>query len=71
MADKAVYSPLREETRETVLTDVAAFHLQLKAKTLRDTWALGRGPIQPSRIAGRLHWRTADLRKLLGMEVAQ
>jgi hypothetical protein len=70
MASKTIHTPLCEETRETVLTDAAAFHLQLKAKTLRDKWALGKGPIQPNRVAGRLHWRTADLRRLLGVEGA-
>jgi hypothetical protein len=72
MALRAIYPPLSEETRETVLTDAAAFYLQLKAKTLRDKWAgEGAGPIQPLRVAGRLHWKTADLRRLLGMEVAK
>lgn len=60
---------IREEMRETVPTDAAAFYLNLKAKTLRDRWAsAGKGPIQPRRVNGRLHWRTADLRRLLGVE---
>ena len=71
MQDKATYPPLSEETRETVLTDAAAFYLQRKAKTLRDKWACeGKGPIQPIRVGGRLLWRTADLRRVLGMEGA-
>lgn len=71
MADKATYPPLSEETRETVTTDAAAFYTHLKEDTLRDWARLGRGPIKAQRVGRRLHWRTADLRKLLGLEVAQ
>lgn len=58
---------IRQEKRDTVPTDVAAYYVNRKAKTLRDRWALGYGPIQPIRIQGRLHWRTADLKRLLGV----
>jgi hypothetical protein len=68
----ATYPPLREESRETVPNDCAAYHLNLKPKTTRDLWACkGKGPISPVRVNGRVHWRTADLRRLLGMEGAQ
>lgn len=72
MSDEAIYPPPSEETRETVLTNQAAFYLQLKAKTLRDKWAGdGKGPIQPKRVGGRLHWAMADIRRLLGVEATQ
>jgi hypothetical protein len=58
---------IRQETRDTVPTDVAAYYVNRKAKTLRDRWALGYGPIQPIRIHGRLHWKTSDLKRLLGV----
>jgi hypothetical protein len=70
MAMEAHPATVREEKRETVPTDTAAHYVNLKAKTLRDRWARGKGPIQPVRVNGRLHWRTADLRRILGVEGA-
>lgn len=65
------FPPLREVTREFVSTEQAAFYVDRKPKTLRDKWAGdGKGPIAPRRVGGRLHWRIADIRKLLGVEGA-
>lgn len=61
------FPPLDAETRETLPTDAAAFHLLRQPQTLRGWACLGNGPIHPVRIAGRLGWRTADIRRLLGV----
>lgn len=58
---------LDRETRAAVDTATAAFHLSRKPQTLRG-WACHEdGPIRPLRLHGRLAWRTADLRALLGV----
>lgn len=63
--------PLGNEARATLPTAEAAGHLNRAQQTLR-LWAMRQdGPLQPLRINGRLAWRTADLRRLLGVEVAQ
>lgn len=59
--------PLDRETRTAVDTSTAAFHLNRRPQTLRG-WACHEdGPLRPVRIHGRLAWRTADLRTLLGL----
>jgi hypothetical protein len=58
---------IREELRETVPTEVAAYYVNRKPKTLRSWSSAGTGPIQPIRVHGRLHWKTADLKRLLGI----
>ena len=61
------YKPLVEETRTTLPTKEAAFQLSRAQQTLR-LWAMSEsGPLRPIRINGRLHWRTEDIRKLLGV----
>lgn len=59
------YPPLEQETRVTVPTKTAAYHLSRKDQTLRAWACLENGPIRPIRINGRLAWRVADLRALL------
>lgn len=69
MASKLFASvSLAHETRATLPTTEAAFHLNRKQQTLR-AWAMraGTGPIRPLRIHGRLAWPVADLRRLLGV----
>jgi hypothetical protein len=61
------FRPLDSETRETVETDAAAYHLNRRPQTLRGWACLETGPIRPLRINGRLAWRVADLRRLLGV----
>ncbi len=63
----AHFPPLAHETRETLPTDAAAFHLLRRPQTLRGWACLDNGPIRPVRINGRLGWRTADIRRLLGV----
>jgi hypothetical protein len=59
--------PLDRETRAAVDTETAAYHLSREPQTLR-VWACKEnGPIRPLRVHGRLAWKTADLRALLGM----
>jgi hypothetical protein len=61
------FPPLDRETRAAVDTETAAYHLNREPQTLR-VWACKEnGPIRPVRINGRLAWKTADLRALLGM----
>lgn len=60
--------PIREEIREILNTDEAAFHLNRKPSTLRLWASNGNGPIKPVRINGRLGWRTKDIRRSLGIE---
>ena len=61
------FPPLDSETRETLPTDAAAFHLLRRPQTLRGWACLENGPIRPVRINGRLGWRTDDIRRLLGV----
>jgi len=63
----AAFPPLDAETRETLPTDCTAFHLLRQPQTLRGWACLDNGPIRPVRINGRLGWRTADIRRLLGV----
>ena len=60
---------LEHETRAAVDTETAAFHLSRAQQTLRG-WACHEdGPLRPIRVHGRLHWKTDDLRRLLGVRV--
>lgn len=66
-APATVLVPLALETRAAITTAEAAGHLNRSSQTLR-LWACRQiGPIRPLRIAGRLAWRTDDLRRLLGV----
>lgn len=58
---------LAQETRAALPTAEAAFHLNRAQQTMR-LWAMNTsGPLRPLRIGGRLAWKTADLRALLGV----
>lgn len=61
------FAPLAAETRPAVDTATAAHYLLRKPQTLRG-WAChdGSGPLRPLRVHGRLMWRVADIRALLG-----
>lgn len=62
--------PLAQETRSHVNTDEAAAHLLRKPQTLR-AWAMREnGPIRPRRVGVRLMWPVAEIRRVLGLEVA-
>lgn len=58
------YPPLATESRITVDTATAAFHLNRKPQTLRG-WACHEdGPVRPVRINGRLAWPVSELIRL-------
>lgn len=61
------FTPLELEARPTVDTAAAAFYLHLAQQTLRIYACKESGPLRPRRINGRLHWVTADIRRLLGV----
>jgi hypothetical protein len=58
--------PLEQETRFTVETASAAFHLNRRPQTMRSWACFENGPIRPIRIHGRLAWRVSDIRTMLG-----
>lgn len=61
--------PLAQETRETISTREAAFHLMRSPATLH-AWSHGsrNGPIKPIREGGQLRWSVAEIKALLGVE---
>ena len=61
------FTPLELEQRPTVDTAAAAHYLHLAQQTLRIYACKESGPLRPRRINGRLHWVTADIRRLLGV----
>lgn len=63
----APFPPLELENRPTVATDQAAYYLTRQQQTLRGWACREDGPLRPLRINGRLAWRVADLRRLLGV----
>jgi hypothetical protein len=68
MAPRTIQPPaLESETRATLPTPEAAFHLNRAQNTLR-LWAIREnGPIRPLRINGRLAWPTARIKELVGV----
>ncbi len=63
-ATDVVSCALSTQTRTTVGTEEAAFHLGRKAQTLRKWACYDDGPIRPVRICGRLAWPVADLKRI-------
>ena len=64
---KLEFLPLEKETRPTVGTAATAYYLRKAKQTLRIWACKENGPIRPIRVGAHLHWRTADIRKLLGV----
>lgn len=60
--------PITEETRATVPTRDAAYHLNRQRQTLHTWAAYGKGPIQPVRVNGRLAWPVAEIKRVLGVQ---
>ena len=60
-----------DELRPYVGTPQAAHYMDLAGCTLRDWSRRGTGPITPRKFGRKLLWPMADIRKLLGLEVAQ
>lgn len=58
---------LDRETRATVDTATAAFHLNRQPQTLRAWVCSGSGPLRPIRVYGRLAWPVSELRRVLGL----
>jgi hypothetical protein len=67
--DTQQFTPLELETRPTVDTAAAAHYLHLAPQTMRIFACRETGPIRPRRLPGssKLHWATADIRRLLGV----
>lgn len=61
------FPPLELETRPTVPTEQAAYYLARRPQTMRSWACTEQGPLRPIRINGRLAWKTADIRALLGV----
>lgn len=59
---------LRDEKREFICTEDAAYHLGRSPQTLRMWGCKGSGLLTPIRIGRRLAWRVSDIRRLLGIE---
>ena len=61
-------TPLALETRATLPTAEAAYHLNRAQQTLR-IWAMrGDGPVTFLRVNGRLAWSVADLKRALDVQ---
>ena len=58
--------PLELETRPTLDTAATAYYLRKAQQTLRIWACKENGPIRPIRVGAHLHWKTSDIRKLLG-----
>lgn len=60
--------PLEAITKPTLTTEEAAHYLNRRPQTLR-CWASEepQGVPRPLRVGGRLAWRVADIRALLGV----
>lgn len=61
------YPPLDGLTRPTVETAAAAFYTNRRPQTLRVWACFENGPIRPLRVNGRLAWRVADIKALMGV----
>ena len=61
------FPPLELETRPTVDTAATAYYLRKARQTLRRWACKESGPIRPIRVGAHLHWKTSDIRKLLGV----
>lgn len=61
------FTPLELETRPTVSTAACAFYLRKAQQTLRIYACRENGPLRPIRVGAHLHWKTDDIRKLLGV----
>ena len=65
--EKVTYIPLAQESRVTLPTSEAAFHLNRTQQTLR-LWAVrNTGPVHCFRVRGRLAWPVADICRVLGV----
>ena len=63
------FQSLESVNRPTVDTAAAAYYLNRRPQTMRGWACLENGPLRPLRIGGRLAWRVAEIRELLGVAV--
>ncbi|CAN7243870.1 hypothetical protein LJR175_000987 [Variovorax sp. LjRoot175] len=63
----AVFPPLESLNRPTVRTEEAAFYLNRRPQTLRGWACFEDGPIRCLRVHGRLAWKVADIKRVLGV----
>ena len=68
-ASQPHYPTLESVTRTAVDTAAAAYYLNRRPQTMRGWACLENGPLRPLRIGGRLAWRVAEIRELLGVAV--
>ena len=61
------FQSLELENRPTVDTAAAAYYLRKAQQTMRIWACKENGPLRPIRVGAHLHWKTADIRKLLGV----
>lgn len=61
------FPPLELENRPTLDTASTAYYLRKAQQTLRIWACKENGPIRPIRVGSHLHWKTAEIRKLLGV----
>ena len=61
----AAIHPLDKEVRNNLPTAEAAQHLNVSAQTMRKWASMRCGPVAPVRVAGRLGWPVAALRKVV------
>ena len=62
------FPPLQVVNRPAVDTATAAYYLNRRPQTLRAWACFETGPIRPMRINGRLAWRVADIKAVMGVE---
>lgn len=65
---QSIFPSLETVTSPTVNTAAAAYYLNRQPQTLRWWSCLENGPLRPIRVSGRLAWRTAEIKKLMGVE---
>ena len=61
------FPALEHVTHPTVNTAATAYYLRKAQQTLRIWACKENGPIRPIRVGAHLHWKTSDIRKLLGV----
>lgn len=67
VTDPQQFPPLELVNRPTVPTEQAAHYLLRRPQTLREWACREHGLLRPVRIGGRLGWKVADIRAVLGV----
>lgn len=63
----SIYEPLDQVTKPNISTEKAAYYLDRKPGTLNKWAQLGKGPVRPIRVNGRLAWPVAEIKRVLGV----